>query len=409
MLGFAVAVVAAMFGSVPNPPMAMTIYQDSSDAEDGFATVKEQRSLDLQPGEHWIVEEDLPRTLEPYSVNLRPLDAALPFEVLEQNFRYDLISPHSILQASLGQTIYLTQTLPDGSTNTIKGTLLNVPDPPRPVLGELASFPEVLRLFPSLTRQYAPGVVLQTEDGDILVDPPGTLEVPALPPDLLAEPSLNWLIRAKREGPHPYQLSYIVDHIGWDIAYVLTIDETSMRGELLAWVTVTNESGISYKNVAVKLVAGDVQRIRQPNWYESEMNQVLKVAYLLFGQGRGGGAVREQLGDYYLYTFGRNVDLPRNSIKQFQLFEAEGFKVTKEMILPRPGAEEKKLAYTFANTKEEFLGFPLPRGLVRIFWINQSGEKHLLGEADIGNTPRGEDVELFPRVPVFTDETSGRK
>ena len=39
------------------------------------------------------------------------------------------------------------------------------------------------------------------------------------------------------------------------------VDEADAKGDLTGWVTLSNQSGASYENAKLKLVAGDVNRV----------------------------------------------------------------------------------------------------------------------------------------------------
>ncbi len=76
--------------TLATPPEAgqteVTIYNQ------GFALVKEVRKMDLKSGRQSVSVEDVAAMIEPTSVGIRSLDGDL-FEVLERNYKYDLISP----------------------------------------------------------------------------------------------------------------------------------------------------------------------------------------------------------------------------------------------------------------------------------------------------------------------------
>jgi hypothetical protein len=383
-------------------PTVMTIYQTAVGSGNGFATVRENRTLHLNPGENAIVEEGLPVRLDPYSVDLQPLNPDLPFTVLEQNFRYDLLDLDSVLKAAVGNRVFVNQVLPDGSHRRVEGTLLNAPIPwPRfrhPSHVSLIYWRSIFAIEP---RWRDRGPVVRTDDGDVLVNPKGTLEVASVPEGLQTKPALHWVVQAENSGDHPYRLSYITDDIGWEVAYVLTIDSETNRADLEAWTTIRNESGMDYRNVMVQLIAGRVNRNRpRPIQFDDAFYIEDPNADFL---SAGAHAVRESLGDYYLYTYGRRVDLPNNSLKQISLFQVEDIAV-EPRVVEYPRSEEQWFAYLFSNSESNNLGFPLPAGWFRVFVQEPTG-KRFVGESFISNTPREEEVWLTFGLPKPRFET----
>lgn len=69
----------------------------------GFALVKENRVFDLKEGRQVVAVEDVASQIETNSVGIRSLTDPNSFEVLEQNYQYDLISPWAILNKAVGK------------------------------------------------------------------------------------------------------------------------------------------------------------------------------------------------------------------------------------------------------------------------------------------------------------------
>ena len=97
-----------------------------------------------------------------------------------------------------------------------------------------------------------------------------------------------------------------------------------------AWVSIINQSGASYPDAKLKLIAGDVHRAPQPTVrYDMAMKS-----------RRGGIAVAEAAGfeeksffEYHLYTLGRPTTIPDNSTKQIELFSpARGVPASKILL-----------------------------------------------------------------------------
>jgi len=121
----------------------------------GFALVKENRVFDLKEGRQIVSVEDVASQIETNSVGIRSLTDPNSFEVLEQNYQFDLINPEAILNKAVGQKITLLRVLPNGQKESITGTLLSSPTA---IVGDQTGN----------QRQTYNGMVLRTDDGRIL-------------------------------------------------------------------------------------------------------------------------------------------------------------------------------------------------------------------------------------------------
>lgn len=355
----------------------------------GFALVKELRDLQLRQGRQDVRIEDVAQMIEPSSVGIRSISAPGSFEVLEQNYQYDLISTQAILNKAVGGRITLNRVLPNGDKDRVVGTLMS--SPTAIVGGQGGS-------------QYTyNGMVVRTDDGRILLDPSGEVEVGSIPEGLISKPSLLWDLVAERAGANKVEISYLTQGMSWVADYVLSLDEAGKQGDLKGWVTLTNNSGATFKDAKLKLLAGDVQR----------------APTLGAPAGRGGarmaeaaadkGFAEEQFADYHLYTLQRPASIRNREMKQVSLLEAFTVPVTKKLVLDpmrmytgwRPqegevgtGTIKPQIRIEFRNDKASNLGMPLPMGKFKVFQRDKSGSVQMLGEDRIEHTPRDEKISL---------------
>lgn len=368
---FAYALAAVLANAQTDSGTELTVYNQ------GFALVKDVRTLNLRSGRQDVRIEDVAQLIEPSSVGIRSVSAPGSFEVLEQNYQYDLINTQAILRKAVGQTIVLNRILPNGQKERITGTLMSAPDN---------------------------GMVIRTDDGRILLNPSGEIEVSSIPSGLISKPSLLWDLVADRAGENKVELSYITQGISWTADYVLSLDKAGVQGDLKGWVTLNNGSGATYTNAKLKLLAGDVARAQPP---------------MAGGRGGGGrdkemmadaGFQQEQFADYHLYTLQRPATVRQNEMKQVSLLEAFDVKVKKRLIVDamrayggyRPQEEgavgtgpiKPQIRIDVANTKANQMGMPLPMGRFKVFQRDSSGAVQLLGEDSIDHTPRDETVSL---------------
>jgi hypothetical protein len=73
-----------------------------------------------------------------------------------------------------------------------------------------------------------------------------------------------WLVRAEQPGDHLVKVAYRARAISWRVDYraVAAADEKSL--DLAGWVTIDNQTGTSFENAQLKLMAGDVNLLPSP-------------------------------------------------------------------------------------------------------------------------------------------------
>lgn len=73
--------------------------------------------------------------------------------------------------------------------------------------------------------------------------------------------------------------------------------------DFAGWVTIDNNSGKKYEKVRVKLIAGEVNTVRQYTYlpvYKSMRS---------FAPSGGSAVTEKSFGDYHMYTIKRKVDI----------------------------------------------------------------------------------------------------
>jgi len=329
-----------------------------------LALVREIRRIELPKGLFTLEFRDVPSRIDPVTL-LVSGGGDSGFELLEQNYEFDLISPDKILEKYIGQKLSWLQE--DGSR--IEGTLLSMTNGPVFEVGE-----------------------------EIVFQVPGRMALPTMPANLRARPTLVWLAQTGGGGLVELETSYLTRGISWTADYVLQLDAEGARADLQAWVTVNNRTGATFEEANLLLVAGDLNQV-QPSRQNFE---VMGASYMV---AKEAGFVEETLYDYHLYSLQRPTTLKDNQIKQISLYEAEALKVVKHYRLnahphffrslghlrDNPKVE---VSYSFANTNENNMGMPLPAGVVRVYGTSSSGSRQLLGEDRIDHTPKDETIDV---------------
>lgn len=355
----------------------------------GFALVKEVRSMNIRQGRQTVAVEDVAEQIETNSVSIKSLTDAAGFSVLEQNYQYDLISPIAILNKAVGKTIRFHRVLPNGAKELLIGTLVSSPTA---IVGNAQG-------GGGMTWN---GMVIRSTDGRIVLNPSGEIEVDSIPDGLISRPTLLWEIEGAAARAHTIELSYLTRGMAWSADYVLTLDGLG-SADLRGWVTMTNNSGATFNNAKLKLLAGDVARAQLPQPAAPRGGARMEA----FGAAKA--FQEESLFEYHLYTLQRPATIRNKEIKQLSLLEAEGVKVTKKLIVDSllqfgvfypsegevgVGTQKPQVRIEFENKLANNLGMPLPMGTVKVYQRDKSGSVQMLGEDRIEHTPKDEKISI---------------
>jgi hypothetical protein len=225
------ALMAAAAMTLPAIAADVTVYNQD------LGLVRETRKINLSSGVSDVTVTDVPARIDATSVHFKSLTDPDAVSVVEQNFQYDLISQEKILEKYLGKEIELERFTGAGGDKkeTIKGTLLSSEN----------------------------GRVLQVGK-KIYLNPPGNPVLSELPEGFLTKPTLLWKIASKKSGDHNCEISYLTGGLSWSSDYVLVSSPKDDKMDLNAWVTINNNSGATFPDAKLKLVAGDVNRAPSP-------------------------------------------------------------------------------------------------------------------------------------------------
>lgn len=389
----ATVAVAALAGSLLSPALAeqssmsdsqgvnLTIYNQN------FGLVKDTRLVDLVDGINHVRFEDVAAAIDPTSVSFVSLTAPNGVVVREQNYQFDLMDPTTILNKSVGKTAKFKQYLSSGAVQELTGVLLNPP-----MVSVSDSNGNV--------SQRSQGLVVKTDNG-IVLNPSGQVELAEMPGGLVSKPSLLWKIEATKGGKHKTEVSYQTAGMSWKCDYVAVCDDDDASMDITSWVTLDNKSGASYKNAALKLLAGDVHRVTAP-----------PVAYgrgVMMAAEKAAPQFQEKsFAEYHLYTLQGKTDVNDKETKQLSLFNANKVPSRKLFIYePEAGVrygnwypggrdpQKVNVKLEVNNTAENQLGMALPKGKVRVYKRDHDGALQFIGEDMIDHTPRDEKIRLY--------------
>lgn len=344
--------------------VAVTIYNNN------YGLIREVRQVNLPVGEIELEFRDVAVQIDPTSVAFRSLTAEGKLQILEQNYRYDLLNRNTLLNRYLDRELTFIRYLSD-----------------------------------SLEREERVGTLISNQ-GDLIVrfnerieiNPQGTIALTELPQDLLARPTLVWLLDNQHQGKQKIETSYLTNGMSWHADYVAILDKDDREINLTAWVTLENRSGASYRNAVLKVVAGDVKRVYLAG------EPVAQAMQLREGSFNRVSMKEESFFEYHLYSLERRTDLANNETKQVSLLSRDNISVSKRLSIESVSqvygfdrSEIKtnaKVTLRLENTEENGLGIALPGGRVRVYKADSSGALQLIGEERIKHTARDEQIEL---------------
>jgi len=343
--------------------VSVTVYNDD------LGLVREVRRVELPAGEAAIRFMDVASEIRPETVAVG-VDSGGGVDVVEQNYEYDLLSPAKVLEKYVGRevTVYVKNE-ETGEEKPVTATLLS-------------------------TNQ---GEVFQIGD-QISLGLPGRVVVPQLPENLIARPTLVWLLDADGSGARDLEVSYLTRAIGWRADYVAALAADEKTIDLTGWVTIDNHSGAAYENAKLKLVAGSVHMVEPIRTAKIMRGMAMAQAEDAFAQ--------REFFEYHLYELGRPTTVKDNQTKQIELLSAQSVPVTKHYVAesqfdayvhPRGGDEPpRKVAVKLelTNDAKSNLGKPLPKGIVRVYKRDTDGALTFAGEDRVDHTPAGETVRL---------------
>lgn len=344
--------------------VSITVYNQN------FGLVREIRDLSIGKGRIGLEFADVASTIQSETVHMQPLSGPR-LEILEQNYQYDLLSPQKLLEKYVGKSVKLYRwNEREGRDEIVNAEVLSVNNG------------TVVRIGDEITFNY-----------------PGRIAFPEVPEDLIAQPTLMWQLDSRADR-QKIEASYLAGGMNWKADYVMVLDEKDEQGGLTGWVTLTNQSGATYRDAQLKLVAGDVQRLSpQPT---DRMKAVMAMEAAAARQDFS----EEAFFEYHLYTLERPTTVKNNEQKQVTLLEAPEFDIDKRLIYygaahyyrGQYGQVESNakvgVFLDFENEKENGLGMPLPAGVVRVYKRDASGAQQFIGEDRIDHTPRDERVRI---------------
>jgi len=349
----------------------LTVYNQN------FGLVKDRRLLNLKQGTDYIRFSDVAAEIEPTSVHFKSLTDPSGCAIQEQNYEYDLVSADKLLTKYIDKKIKIIAK----DNKVYDGILMSYDGEDIVILADNA--------LSMICRK----------------DNVREISFPELPEGLITKPTLMWQISNNKEGKHLTEVSYLTKDITWSADYVVVVDKDDKTIDLTGWVTIDNKSGTTYKDAALKLIAGDVHRAKEEfAGFRGDMMMERKAAAAVQFEEKA-------FFEYHMYTLQRKTTLKNNQTKQISLLSINNVPVKKLFIYDpvdyfgwnwyyyedqQTSKEQKiKVKLELTNSKQNNLGMPLPKGKVKVYKKDTDGSLQFIGEDAIDHTPKDETIKLY--------------
>ena len=375
---------------------ALTIYNQN------FFVAREYVPLDLTAGVNHAQFAGIASHLEPDSVILRD-PAGRSLQVLEQNYRNDPISQELLLSFYEGKTIdFLVQRA--DRQEIIKGKIVRSGYIPSTYYAQ--NYQQ-----PSFTQP-----IIEV-DGVLRFGLPGQPLFPALSGDTVLKPTLNWLLQTNDPGKFNAEISYVAGGMSWQSDYNLVVsDNPKGKTDLLdmvGWITMRNQSGKTFENANIKLMAGDVNKLQPASvagrMYAAEAKAMNDAAAPVVSE--------KSFDEFHLYTLAHPTTLHDQETKQVEFVRSTG--IHAQRLYVYDGAQVAQYGYynveqirqdqnygtqsnpkiwvmeEFKNSELNHLGIALPKGKLRFYRRDTDGHLEFVGENVIDHTPKDETIRIF--------------
>lgn len=310
--------------------------------------VHEEKELNIKKSDTEIIYEDVASTINTDSVNVKISPSVTLYS---QQYRYDKLTLAKLLQAHLNKQVQTEN-----------------------------------KKYLTLLSYDAKNAIVKNKDNKIITVKNRDIIFDTIPKSLLIKPSLVWNIQAKKDVHANLELDYIINHINFQSDYVLNL--TQDKADLAGWINVRNNSGKSFHNTKLYLLAGDINRATQDRIsYRKNTIRALQSAPEASHQAFEG---------YHLYTVPFRVNLANNEKTQIKFLSKNEIPIKREYSAKM--SNPLYLSGEYASSVIQYitissLDVALPKGVVRTYAkLNQ--QTILLGETAINHTPKNTPLHL---------------
>ena len=218
-------------------------------------------------------------------------------------------------------------------------------------------------------------------DGQLQFGLPGQPIFPALTNETILKPTLSWLLQSDHPGTSNAEFSYVTGGMSWHADYNVVAPVSGNLLDIVGWVTLDNQTGKTFQNAHIKLMAGDVNKL-QPVAMSGPVSEVDGMA--MRADAFRPAVTERNFDEYHLYTLERPSTLYDRETKQVEFVRASGVPSQRLYVYDGVKLDQNYRGYQmeqirdmenfgvqsnpkvwamieFKNSKENHLGMPLPR------------------------------------------------
>jgi hypothetical protein len=387
---------------------SLTIYNQN------FGVVRDMVPLDLQQGVNQVRFADTTAHLEPDSVILRDPKTGVNLNVLEQNYRADPITSGLLLNLNEGKEIDFFVREINKPDRMVKGKIIRSGYVPHND-GAMQRFGNRYYQSQMAMAQGTAQPVIEV-DGQLQFSLPGEPRFPALADDTILKPTLDWRIHSDKAIKLNAELCYVTGGMSWEADYNVVSPEKGDSVELSGWVTIDNQSGKTFKDAKLQLIAGDVAKLKDDAMRRGGMNDGASATAFA---SSGPQVTEKAFDEFHLYSLPLASTLHDRETKQIEFVRAA--KVKSQRLYIYDGVKVDQNRYRgsrmenirndesygtqsnpkvwvmreIKNNTDNHLGLPLPKGKVRFYRQDDDGKLQFVGEDMIDHTARDETLRLY--------------
>ena len=326
----------------------LTIYNN------GFGAVKEIRNLNLTGDETEVVFTDVAQGIQTDSVLVEGL------KVLMLSYDYGMTDRFKLLRRYIDKEVYLKN----------KET------------GEKIS----CRLL-AVEAGSGKCIFEDIRTKEIYLDPEAEIILPHLPSEFTVKPALYCQIE-KAEAKDVI-ISYLCGGFSWQTNYAAVLQEKTLT--MTGWARIKNQSGTTFKNAKIKLIAGEVKKtrgiVKTEESRDSEVRGLEKSKKSLDN-------LEKDFFEYHMYVLDQPVTLSNFEEKQINILNIQGVPYKKYYQLNRVN-KKTEIIVEVENKKENGLGFVIPKGTVKFYKQDQADNfLEFIGEDFLNHTATDEKVQM---------------
>lgn len=196
-------------------------------------------------------------------------------------------------------------------------------------------------------------------------------------------PQISWEIFSEGLESVTADLTYLTSGFSWKPVYKLLLNGSDTNAILSIDAEVVNGSNMNLLGVDINVVEGLV-----PVTNAKSSNNMGMVASRM-----GMTEKVNQLGDFYIFSLGNNLNLKALETIQFPLMPKTQIAYEKKYIFENSERDQKdeplSIEISFENTKDNNLELPLPSGTIYLYEENIDGELSFIGKNTLSSLYKG--------------------